>query len=58
VWASTGFGPATTALPDVPARLEPLLTECLSYYERLARYRIKVAEGVPCSNDSTSATAT
>ncbi|HTW19510.1 MAG TPA: hypothetical protein VME70_04760, partial [Mycobacteriales bacterium] len=54
VRASTGFGPPPPVAVDVPARLEPLLEQCLPYYERLAAYRLTTKEGSPCSSSSTS----
>ena len=66
VRASTGFGPPTDSVPAVPERLEPLLAQCLPFYERLAAHRIRVdatagarlAEEVPCTSDTTNATVT
>jgi len=66
VRASTGFGPPTDSGPDVPERFQGLLARCLPFYERLAAHRIRVdattdrapAEEVPCSSDTTNATAT
>jgi len=40
VHASTGFAPYTPPESRFPARLEPLLEECLPYYERLRSYAI------------------
>ena len=40
VHASTGFAPYTPPEDPFPARLEPLLKECLSHYERLKSYAI------------------
>jgi hypothetical protein len=58
VRASTGFAPPSSTPRNVPARLEPLLEECLRYYDRLAHYRIRIDEEVPCSSNTTNATAT
>jgi Sulfotransferase domain len=40
VHASTGFAPYSPPEKPFPARLEPLLGECLPYYERLQNYAI------------------
>ena len=40
VHASTGFAPYNPPEDQFPARLEPLLEECLPYYERLQSYAI------------------
>jgi hypothetical protein len=43
VWRSTGFVPVTQdPPPDLDPSLEPLLEECLPYYERLRTNRIKI----------------
>ena len=42
VWRSTGFVPATQGPPpDLDPSLEPLLAECLPYYDRLRKHKIK-----------------
>lgn len=41
VHQSTGFKPYKPKAEDVPARLQPLLEECLRYYERLYEHAIK-----------------
>jgi hypothetical protein len=40
VHTSTGFAPYSPTEDEFPARLEPLLEECLPYYERLKNYAI------------------
>ena len=40
VHASTGFAPYSTPEDPFPPRLEPLLEECLPYYQRLLSYAI------------------
>ena len=40
VHASTGFAPYNSPQDPFPARLEPLLKECLPYYERLQNHAI------------------
>jgi hypothetical protein len=40
VWKSTGFGRSSTAGP-LPAELAPLAEECLPYYERLSRHKLR-----------------
>jgi hypothetical protein len=43
VWRSTGFVPVTPGPPpDLDPSLEPLLEECLPYYERLRINKIKI----------------
>ncbi len=44
VHASTGFAPYEAKKVALPKRLEPLLNECLPYYERLSTYAIKVPD--------------
>ena len=44
VIASTGFEPYRPATARLPERLEPLLEQCLPYYDRLHRRRITVEE--------------
>lgn len=41
VHASTGFAPYRPKTVSLPKRLEPLLNECLPYYERLNTYALK-----------------
>jgi sulfotransferase family protein len=57
VRASTGFAPYTTSDRQVADRLQPLLAECIPYYEKLASQRLRIEEAT-CSSDSTSETAT
>jgi hypothetical protein len=47
VHASTGFGPARQAAEPAPLdpALEPLLAECLPYYEELRKHKISIANG-------------
>jgi hypothetical protein len=43
VWRSTGFAPVTPGPPAALApSLEPLLEQCLPYYERLSDHKIKI----------------
>jgi hypothetical protein len=43
VWRSTGFAPVTPGPPaELDPSLEPLLAECLPYYERLSKNKIKI----------------
>jgi hypothetical protein len=43
VWRSTGFVPAQPGpLPDLDPSLEPLLEECLPYYEKLGKNKLKI----------------
>jgi hypothetical protein len=43
VWRSTGFVPvAPGPPPDLDPSLEPLLAQCLPYYERLRKNKIKI----------------
>ena len=43
VWRSTGFVPVTPGPPpDLDPSLEPLLGQCLPYYERLRKNKIKI----------------
>ena len=44
VHASTGFAPYQPNRKALPERLEPLLNECLPYFERLNAYAVKVTE--------------
>ena len=41
VHASTSFAPYRPKNEPFPERLEPLLAECLTYYERLAAYTVR-----------------
>ena len=44
VWRSTGFAPVTPGPPaELDPALEPLLEQCLPYYERLRKNKIKIA---------------
>jgi hypothetical protein len=50
VWRSTGFTPASPASPAGPPApldppLEPLLEQCLPYYERLRKNKINIGRG-------------
>ncbi|MGD0702870.1 MAG: hypothetical protein ABSA02_23680 [Trebonia sp.] len=46
VWRSTGFTPVRPGPPaDLAPSLEPLLEQCLPYYERLSQNKIKI--GIP-----------
>ena len=46
VWRSTGFAPVTPGPPaDLAPSLEPLLEQCLPYYQRLSENKIKI--GIP-----------
>ncbi len=40
VWRSTGFAPYQASTAEVPARLEPLLHQCLPLYDAVAAHRI------------------
>jgi hypothetical protein len=40
VRASTGFAPYRPPATALPARLEPLASQCMPYFERLHKYRI------------------
>src|ERR1700685_4179752 len=43
VWRSNGFAPVTPGPPAaLDPSLEPLLAECLPYYERLSKNKIKI----------------
>jgi hypothetical protein len=42
VRASTGFAPYRPPAALLPARLEPLAEQCMTYYRRLYQYRISV----------------
>ena len=43
VWRSTGFTPVTPGPPaELEPSLEPLLEQCLPYYERLSVNKIKI----------------
>jgi hypothetical protein len=43
VWRSTGFTPVRPGPPaELAPSLEPLLEQCLPYYERLSENKIKV----------------
>ena len=43
VWRSTGFVPVTPGPPpDLDPSLEPLLEQCLPYYEKLRKNKIKI----------------
>jgi len=43
VWRSTGFAPAAQAPPAaLDPSLEPVLEQCLPYYERLSAHKIKI----------------
>ncbi|HEX4291807.1 MAG TPA: hypothetical protein VH021_22970 [Trebonia sp.] len=43
VWRSTGFAPVTPGRPaELAPELEPLLEQCLPYYERLSGNKIKI----------------
>jgi sulfotransferase family protein len=44
VWASTGFAPYQPSTSQVQQRLEPLLAECIPYYEQLASQRLRIEE--------------
>jgi hypothetical protein len=57
VRASTGFAPYARSERQVADRLQPLLAECIPYYEKLATQRLRIEEAT-CSSDSTSETAT
>jgi hypothetical protein len=67
VWRSTGFTGVKGPPPPLDPALEPLLEECLPYYERLSGNKIKIdipngsfllSGAVHCCRSSTSATAT
>jgi Sulfotransferase domain len=44
VWRSTGFRPPAprAAAPDLDPALEPLLAQCLPFYERMAKNKIRI----------------
>jgi hypothetical protein len=46
VWRSTGFTPVTPRPPaELDPGLEPLLEQCLPYYQRLSHHKIKIPNG-------------
>ncbi|MDC8831281.1 sulfotransferase-like domain-containing protein [Alteromonas gilva] len=40
VWKSDGFADAEPPIPDIPAHLQPLLDEAMSYYTQLSAFKI------------------